>query len=197
MDSGTDDEAIEVQRPNVVAVGRGPTKLEIEHPVAFGHAQHRTWCDACMRARGTARSYERREPDREDEDPLVAMDHGNLMLDGTEDDVVAQNKVLILVARTRKFETCCANCLQENGVSEYATSWLVSLLRRLGYRRLILQNDGEPSIVAFKTATLLACPFVEWVLREGPNGEHAPNGVAESAMREVKRRTRAAVLHVT
>ena len=28
------DEAIEVQRPNVVVVGRGPTKLEVEHHVA-------------------------------------------------------------------------------------------------------------------------------------------------------------------
>ena len=29
VDAGIDDEAIEVQRPHVVAVGRGPTKLEI------------------------------------------------------------------------------------------------------------------------------------------------------------------------
>ena len=75
-------------------------------------------------------------------------------------------------------------------MSEYATSWLVSLLRRLGYRRVILQSDGEPSIVALKTATLLASPFVDLVLRDRPVGEHATNGVAESAMREVKRQTR-------
>ena len=43
----------------------------------------------------------------------------------------------------------------------------------------------EPSIVALKTATFLASPFVELVLRESPVGEHATNGVAESAMREV------------
>ena len=42
VDAGIDDEAIEVQRPNVVVVGRGPTKLEVEHHVASGHAQHRT-----------------------------------------------------------------------------------------------------------------------------------------------------------
>ena len=54
VDEGIDDEAIVVQRHNVVVVGRGPTKLEVEHHVASGHAQHRTWCDACMRARGIA-----------------------------------------------------------------------------------------------------------------------------------------------
>ena len=49
-----DDEAVEGQRRNVVAVGRGQVKLEVEHHVASGNVQHRTWCDACMRARGIA-----------------------------------------------------------------------------------------------------------------------------------------------
>ena len=31
---------VEVQRPTVVAVGRGPTKLEVEDHVASGHGQH-------------------------------------------------------------------------------------------------------------------------------------------------------------
>ena len=75
---------------------------------------------------------------------------------------------------------------ERDGVSEYVTSWLVSLLRRPGYRRAMLQCDREQSIVALKTSTLLASPFVELVLRESPVGEHATNGAAESAMREVK-----------
>ena len=59
VDAGTDDEAIEVQRPNVVVFGRGPTKLEVEHHVASGHAQQRTWCVAWMRARGIAGRHTR------------------------------------------------------------------------------------------------------------------------------------------
>ena len=139
-----------------------------------------------MRARGIAGRCERREPGREDEDPLFAIDSGCLKLDGTEDDdvedddEVAQNKLLILVAKDVKTGTYAATCLHEKGASEYATSWLVSLLRRLGYRRPILQSDGEPSIVVLKT-TLLASPFVELFLREIPVGVHATNGVAESA----------------
>ena len=57
------------------------------------------------------------------------------------------------------------------------------------YRRAMLQSDGEPSIGALKTATLLASPFVALSLRESPVGEHVTNGVAESALREVKRQT--------
>ena len=125
----------------------------------------------------------------------MAIDYGYLKLDGTEDgggddDETTENNLPILFAEDVKTGTCAATCLREKGVSEYATSWLVSLLRRLGCHRAILRSDGEPSIVALKTTTLLASPSVELVLRESPVGEHATNGVAESAMREVKRPTR-------
>ena len=76
-------------------------------------------------------------------------------------------------------------------VSEYATSWMVSLLRRLGVvAERYCTVVAEPSVVALKTATLLAAPFVELVLHESLVGEHAIKGVAESAMREVNRQTR-------
>ena len=74
-------------------------------------------------------------------------------------------------------------------MSKYATSWLGSLLRRLCYRRAILQSDGEPSVVALKTATSVASPFVELVLRESRFGKHVTK-IVESAMREVQRKTR-------
>ena len=105
VDADTDDEAIEVQRPHGVAVGRGPTKLDIEHNVASGQAQHRTLCDACVSARGIDGRRENWESGREDEDPLIAMDRGCWELHGTEDDndddhvEVAQNKSLIFVAK--------------------------------------------------------------------------------------------------
>ena len=122
VDAGIDDESIEVQQSHIVAAGRGPTKLEIEHHLSSGHAQHRTWCDACMRARGIAGRYERREPGREDEGPLVAIDYGYLKLDGTEDDDdddgTIQNKLLILFAKDMTTGTYAATCLRESGVSE-------------------------------------------------------------------------------
>ena len=82
-----------------VGVGRGLTKREVEHHVASGHAQHRTWCDASMRARGIAERHERREPGREDEDTFIAVDCDYLKLDGTEeedddDDEMTQHKPL-------------------------------------------------------------------------------------------------------
>ena len=113
VNSGIYGEVTEAQRHHVVAVGRGPTKLEIEHHVASGDDQHRTWCDACMRARGIDGRHERREPGVEDEIPFVRIDHGYLELDVTEtddddeDDAVAQNKLLILDLKAGTFATTC------------------------------------------------------------------------------------------
>ena len=71
-----------------------------------------------MRARGIAGRHERREPGREDEDPLVAIDDGYLKLDGTEDDdddddEMTHNKLLILVVKDVKTGKYAATCLRE------------------------------------------------------------------------------------
>ena len=97
------------------------------------------------------------------------MDYCFLKLDGTEDDdddeddEVAQNKLLILVAKDVETGTYLITFLRAKGGSEYATSWMVSLLRRLGERRAVLQRNGEPSIVASEPATLLVAQLVESV----------------------------------
>ena len=54
----------------------------------------------------------------------------------------------------------------------------------------MLQSDGEPSVVALNTATLLGVLFVEVFLGDSPVGEHVTNGLSESAMRDVNRQTR-------
>ena len=99
--------------------------------------------------------------------------------DDDEDDEVAQNKLLILVAKVVETGTYAETCLREKGVSGYATSQMVCVLVALTW--LSPSDIGEPSIVALKTATLLAAPFIELVLRQSPVGENATNGVAEPA----------------
>ena len=71
-----------------------------------------------MRARWITGRLERREPGREDEDPLVAFDYGYLKLDGTvdnddDDDETTQKKLLILFAKDVKTGRYAATCLRE------------------------------------------------------------------------------------
>ena len=75
---------------------------------------------------------------REDEDPLSATDYGYLMLDGTEDDdddeddEVAQNILLILVAKYAKTGTNAATCLR---VGEHATNGVAESAMRGRHER--------------------------------------------------------------
>ena len=128
-----------------------------------------------MRAPGIAGRHEKRKSGGEDEDPLIAMNHSHLRLDVTEDDdddeddEVAKNKQLILVAKDVKTGTYAATGMQENGVSECATSWLVSLLRRLGDRRARLPSDGAPSIVALNNCNFAGSPVCRYGFARKPS----------------------------
>ena len=196
-DRGLEEEAFEVQAPRVAPAGRAPTQTEIDHHVATGHAQHRSWCDSCMRARGIAGRHELQGEARPDSDPLICVDYaymraGDRDASAEEDDDAesGEHRMLIVAARDTKTGTYAATSLDAKGPTDYAVRWLCGFLRRLGYRRLILQSDGEASICALKNAVVLGMEGVEVLTRESPVGESASNGVAECAVREVKRQVR-------
>eukprot|EP00971_Amphidinium_carterae_P257039 5102899-Amphidinium_carterae.1 len=98
--------------------------------------------------------------------------------------------MLIIVAKDSKTGTLASTSLPAKGIGDYATKWLVGLIKRLGYRRLILQSDGEHSIKALKDSCLPLLKGIEIIMREPPPGEHQSNGEAEVAVREVKRQIR-------
>ena len=128
--------------------------------MATGHAVHRAWCHACMTARGQVGRHERQEGAPEGADPVVCLDYGFMMpgefadgehpeeaeLEDDEEDV----KLPMIVAKDCRMVTYSATSVQKKGSTEQACKWLVSFLKHLGYRRLILQSDGEPSICALK-----------------------------------------------
>ena len=107
---GVDDEAIEVHQLHVVAVGRVPAKQDIEHRVASGHAQHRTWCDACMRARGIAGGHQEREPGRKTRTRLLRWITvtGNFL---ARTKMTAMNTVKV---REETSHSCCHRCKNWN-----------------------------------------------------------------------------------
>ena len=88
--------------------------------------------------------------------------------------------MLVMVAKDLLTGTYVVTCLGEKGVSEYAMSWMVSLLRRLGYRRGILQREGEPinrsQVFLLKCVLIPFCERVDLGASPGgrPPGSHAP-----------------------
>ena len=161
MDAGIDDGAIKVQRPNVVVVGRGPTKLEVEHHVAPGHALHRTWCDACMRARGIAGRHERREIGSSNKQTwskacCSRFVHADLRSVG------ALKGTTFLRCRTR-FVSCCRTSARrrvsrprptlarnrQNAPRDHTPFWLSAIM----LQRTMCLRSSCPSAAAFRTAS--------------------------------------------
>ena len=61
----------------------------------------------------------------------------------------------------------------------------MGFIKDLGFRRIILKCDNEPSTKALPDAVIHACVRVEVILQ--PEGDHMTNGHRKWAVREVKR----------
>ena len=60
-------------------------------------------------------------------------------------------------------------------------------MQDLGFRRIILKCDNEPSTKALQDAVIRVCVGVEVIPQGPPEGDHMANGRVEMAVREVKR----------
>ena len=82
-----------------------------------------------------------------------------------------------------------ATCCERKRPTAYSISLLVGFIKDLGFRRIILKCDDEPSTKALQDAVIQACAGVE-VIPQGPRGDRMANGRVEMAVREVKRQCR-------
>ena len=65
--------------------------------------------------------------------------------------------------------------------------FLSGFIKDLGFRRIILKCDNEPSTKALKDAVIHACVGLEVLPQGPPEGDHMANGRVEMAVRKVKR----------
>jgi hypothetical protein len=82
-----------------------------------------------------------------------------------------------------------AEIVPEKGVSEYAVRRVAQIVNRMGYRRVILKSDQEPSIMALKAAVKRELES-EVSFEESPVGEHQSNGAVENAVKRVQGQVR-------
>ena len=69
-------------------------------------------------------------------------------------------------------------------------SFFVGCIKDLGFRRIILKCDNEPSTKALQDAVIHACVGVEVIPQGPPEGDHMPDGRVEMAVTGVKRQCR-------
>lgn len=120
--------------------------------------------------------------------PTLHMDYFYLSsADAEEEDVMPH-----LVVRCDKTRRTWATALPQKGTHAFNVSWLCSIVREAGWKKMILFSDNEPAMKALKQAVVEAMRDLELTLQErsptSAGHENAPsNGTAESAVREVKR----------
>ena len=166
-----------------------PTAAEVEEHEATGHVQYRTWCKHCVAGRGNGQQHRTREEELRAQDglPVIASDYTFMSQSGAEDGRAKP----ILVVKDSRTSSVAATFVDAKGPTPYAVKYFTNFLKSLGYKRVVMQSDGEPSIVALKTAAADAAG-VECVPRESPVGEHQANGLVENACKEIKRQVRVA-----
>ncbi len=169
-----------------VKVGKEPpavSKEERDEHEASGHAQYRSWCAHCVAAWGLG-NQQRLVQHARDETPVVSSDFYFM---GEEDETAAPY-LAIIDGRSRSVHAVALPDKKATTLSNVRA--FASFVKGLGYTRIVNKSDGEPAMVALKTA---AAKFaaVEAVPEQSPVGDHKANGAVENAVKEIKRRQRA------
>ena len=75
-------------------------------------------------------------------------------------------------------------------MNTFSVAFMVGMIRDLGFRRLSLKCDNEPATLSLRAAVKDQLRDVEIMDAGPPEGDHAANTRAETAVREVKRQCR-------
>ena len=86
--------------------------------------------------------------DNPSELPEVAVDYMYLG-DDTSSEVLSN-----IVGKDRRTGCFCGSTVENKGRNQYAMTYMVGWIRSLGYKRIVLRSDGEPSLVALLVSAL-------------------------------------------
>ena len=153
------------------------------------HIPFRSWCSHCVRGRG--RSFYHKKVSHEADDPsrpVVSLDYGFFGAPGEiPADSVGGSKMPVLVVRDRFTKGIFTHLVPSKGTEHfYPQAALLRDVKFLGYSRLVLKSDQEPSILALANAVknTLTSNGVDCQLESSPKGDShgMSNGEAESAV---------------
>ena len=143
---------------------------------------YRSWCRHCVASKGRAHAHSSRE---EEELPEIGIDYAFFGRD--KEDVLP-----ILCVKCRNSSTGCigATVVDRKGASDYASSFLTTFIKSLGFKRIPVRSDNERSLLSLIERVTCNLTGVELVLMTSPEGDHQANGLAEVGIRETKAHTR-------
>ena len=90
------------------------------------------------------------EEERERTIPIVAFDYGFLTQESAD-------TFPIMICRDNRYGQTGATCCERKGPTAYSISFLDGFIKDLGFRRIVLKCDNEPSTKALHDAVIHAC----------------------------------------
>ena len=152
MVNDEDEEPLEAEIPTVRINPKNPTRREKQEHEASGHVFYRSWCDAWVDGRcvgGQHRIELLEEEERENNNSDCSFRFRFL-------DTGKRRHVPILICRDSRYRQTGATCCERKSPTAYSISFLVGFIKDLGFRRIILKCDNEPSTKALQDAVIHA-----------------------------------------
>ena len=154
-----------------------PTEQELEEHNAT-HLPHRSWCPVCTKARGKEDAHKKAQV--KGEKPIVSMDYKTFGENPGEDD-----KMTMVVMKDEMTGCVAAHVCQTKGATD---QWIVDRLcddiELFGHTEVILESDGEPSMVQVQGA-IREKRAHGTICQNSPAYNPQANGAAERAVQEV------------
>ena len=119
------------------------------------------------------------EEERARTTPIEAFDYGFLTQENAD-------TFPILICRESRHGQTGATCCERKGPTAYSNSFIVAFIKDLGFRRITLKCENEPSTKALQDAVIHACVGLEVVPQRPLEADHMANGRVEMAVREVR-----------
>ena len=111
--------------------------------------------------------------------PEVGVDNGYLGKD-------RRRTMPLLVAKDRRTHMLAGTAVESKRRHDYSTSLMTAFLLSLGWKRFVSRSDGWPSLLALFTRVAMNLPGIGVVPKTSPERDHAANGLAEVAVRQLR-----------
>ena len=172
------------RKPHVINAPNTPTKEEVaEH--AITHLPYKSWCAECVKHKARDDRHSSDLSHTSSEHPVIQFDFGFSRRDETSEDKAI---FLVIKDRTTKAISAVPTLSKGQQYMSYMTTEAVRFISWLGHRKVVLQGDNEPSLVAIVGHVKKACLEVgiEARVRTAPIESHESQGTVEQAWQAVR-----------
>ena len=171
---------VDERRAVTIATPEVPSREAVESHM-LTHIPFAPWCRACIPGRGREAPHFRQGGEETAATPVISLDFFSLGLTDSTGDGTTPT----LALRDGNTTYGLGLMVPRKGPVPHAVRGVCVFLQELGYTRMVLKSDGEPSITALVTAVQK-----ERIGRTSPVDDHASNGAVEAMVHSLEGLTR-------